>query len=106
MEFIVKSAVVSERTRALLDAKGTDNGVCVEWSVGGIELTEAEMKALRKKHKTRGVNYQRAADVKRLMGQGKKCMEIVAILHRKYRQTMVKRDHAALSDRGVLKKRV
>lgn len=109
MEFIVNPLSISQRTRDLLETKGTQNGCSVEWNVGGgCDLTEAEMKALRHKHKTRAVNYQRAAEVKRLMLKGKKCMEIAVILHRNYKQTMVKKDHAALSPllgRGGAKKR-
>ena len=105
MEFIVKDNIVSDHTRALIDAKGTKAGVSVEWSVcGGDSLSESEKTALRRKHKTRNVNYARAAAVKRLMSDGKTCMQIVYALSRKYGQTMIKKDHAALSGRGGLKR--
>lgn len=105
MEFIIQNTVVSDRTRALLDAKGTNSGASVEWSVvSGDSLSESEKTALRRKHKTRNVNYTRAAEVKRLMSDGKTCMQIVCALSRKYGQTMIKKDHAALSGRGGLKK--
>lgn len=98
MEFIVKSNIVPERTRALLDAKGVENGVSVEWNVGGgAELTEAEMKALRKKHKTRGVNYRRASEVKGWMLKGKRRIDIVMLLRREYGERMISADHAALA---------
>lgn len=107
MEFICKDFQPSEHTRQLLETQGKSVGVSVEWEVGNAAdgLTASEMQALRRKHNSRNVNYQRAAEVKKLMQQGKKCMEIVTALHRRYRQTMIKRDHAALSDRGGFKKR-
>ena len=106
MEFVSKEFQPSERTRNLMEAKGQEVGISIEWTPGGgeIELTLDEMKALRRKHESRNVNYTRAAAVKRLMLEGRKCSEIVTMLHKDYRQTMVKRDHAALSDRGVAKK--
>lgn len=97
MEFITKTWHPSEHTRKLLAARGTENAGSVEWNVASApDLTEAEMKALRRKHNTRNVNYRRAAEVKALMVQGRKCMEIVHALHRQYRKTQVKKDHSAL----------
>lgn len=105
MEFIVPATVIPKHTRDLIEAKGVPVGVSVEWSVSTSEaLTELEMQALRIRHSSRNVNYTRAAEVKRLMIQGKKCMEIAQLLTRKYGQTMVKKDHAALSGRGGVKK--
>lgn len=106
MEFITKNTTVSERTRDLLNAKGERINGAVEWTVSGSQLTELEKQALRRKHGSRTPNYARAAEVKRMMNEGKKCNEIVQALTRKYGQTMVKRDHAALSGRGVPKNMV
>lgn len=105
-EYIVNPLPVSRKTRALLECKGVEVGGSVEWDVigTGIDLTVEEMKALRRKHGSRNVNYKRASEVKRLMREGKKCMEIVQALHRNYKQTQVKKDHAALLGRGVAKK--
>lgn len=106
MEFIVKNTVTSEHTRDLLNAKGEAVNGVVEWTVAGSQLTELEKQALRRKHGSRTPNYVRAAEVKKLMNEGRKCNEIVQALCRKYGQTMIKRDHAALSGRGVLKNTV
>lgn len=102
MEFITK-----EPARArLTDASAEWNGHTVSWTNnGGDGLTEADKQALRRKHESRNVNYARAAEVKRMMNDGMRCMEIANALHRKYGRTMVKRDHAALSGRGGAKKR-
>lgn len=108
MEYIVKPLNISQRTRDLLETKGTQNGHSIEWNVGGgCDLTEAEMKALRHKHKTRGVNYQRASEVKRWMLAGKTRLEIVMLLRRSYGERMISADHAALAPllgRGGCKK--
>lgn len=98
MEFIVNPLYVSKRTRDLLETKGTQIGCSVEWNVGGgCDLTEAEMKALRHKHKTRAVNYQRAGEVKRWILAGKTRIEIVMLLRRSYGERMISADHAALA---------
>jgi len=91
----------SARTQALLKKRGTDSGGAVEWNVQTQStLTDAEVIALRRKHKTQNINLQRAEDVKRLMGEGLRCKDIVLRLRRMYGATMVKTDHATLSRAG------
>ena len=61
----------SARTQALLKKRGTDSGGAVEWNVQTQStLTDAEVIALRRKHKTQNIVLQRAEDVKRLRGEG------------------------------------
>lgn len=108
-EYIVNPLPVSRKTRALLECKGVEVGGSVEWDVigTGVDLTVEEMKALRRKHKTRNVNYRRASEVKALMRQGKRCIDIVMTLRRSYGSRQIKADHSALSPllgRGVAKK--
>lgn len=101
----VDAVEMPDKTRALMENRGKNVGLSIEWEVGNEALTEAEMSALRVKHKTRNVNYTRAASVKQLMEQGRKCVEIVCLLRRQYGERMIKADHAALSGRGGTKKR-
>lgn len=110
MEFIVKNPFApSERTRHLLEAKAqhTGGGVFEFGDDSGEGLTESEMRALRKKHRTRGVNYARAREVKDWMLKGKRRIEIVLLLRRKYGERQISADHAALApllNRGGAKK--
>ena len=91
----------SAHTQALLKKRGTDSGGVVEWNVQTQStLTDAEVIALRRKHKTQNINLQRAEDVKRLMGEGLRCKDIVLRLRLMYGATMVKTDHATLSRAG------
>ena len=80
----------------LTDAKGEQVGHVIEWTVSGNGLTESDKQALRLKHQSRNVNYERAAEVKRLMNEGKRCVDIIMALRRKYGSRMIKADHAAL----------
>lgn len=105
MEFIAKDAFFSDKSLDLMEAKPVLSGSTIEWVArDGDGLTEADRQLLRVKHRSRDVNFARAAEVKSLMNQGRKCMEIVQLLHKRYGRTMVKRDHAALSGRGGRKK--
>lgn len=91
----------SAHTQALIKKRGTDSGGVVEWSVQTQStLTDSEIIALRRKHKTQNINLQRAEDVKRLMCEGMRCKDICARLRRQYGATMVKTDHATLSRVG------
>lgn len=111
MEFVTKERFpATSRTKALLEATGKEGeGNTLLWDIIGDEnLALEEMKALRRKHKTRAVNYARASDVKRLMLQGKRCVDVVFLLRKKYCERMIKADHAALAPllgRGGAKKR-
>lgn len=107
MEVVIKKKTASTtwkpstRTLHLLAARGESTGVSIEWNTAnGIALTEDEIRALRRKHKTNTPNLIRATEVKRHIDEGKRCMEIVAALRRKYGERMIKADHAALSHLG------
>jgi DNA-binding NarL/FixJ family response regulator len=91
----------SAHTQALIKKRGTDSGGVVEWNVQTQStLTDAEIIALRRKHKTQNINLQRAEDVKRLMAEGMRCKDICARLRRQYGERMIKTDHATLSRIG------
>lgn len=92
----------SAHTSALLAAPGkhTENGG-IEWDVANASiLTSKEVEALKRKHKSPSPNLQRATEVKRFMQQGKRRIDIVMLLRRKYKERMISADHAALSEVG------
>lgn len=83
-----------------------ENGA-IEWSrsnAGAVPLglTESEENALRHKHQSNNPNFKRALEVKRLMGEGRSCVQIICALRSRYGSRQIKADHAALS---ALKKR-
>lgn len=90
----------------LTDAKGEQVGHVIEWTVSGNGLTESDKQALRKKHQSRNVNYERAAEVKRLMNEGRKPREIWHRIGRKpgFGLRMIEYDYAALSTVGERRK--
>ena len=91
-----------EQVPALLHAtaKVAENGG-VEWSLGDtVTLTQREIEALKRKHKSACPNLARATEVKKLMQQGKSRKAIVALLRRKYGERMISADHATLSAVG------
>ena len=98
---IMPDGAPSRHTQALLKKRGTENNGVVEWSVQTQSpLTAQEIAALRRRHKTQNINLQRAEDVKRLMLEGLRCVDICSRLRRLYGATMVKTDHATLSRVG------
>lgn len=79
------------------------DGKSIEWSSANQDapafgLTDSEIRRLQTKHKSNKINQARALAVKRLMGEGKKCNEIVMALRHRYGSRMVRGDHAALSE--------
>lgn len=112
MEVVIKKKAASTtwkpstRTLKLIASRGERNGGSIEWSLAnGVALTDADIVALQRKHKTKTPNLLRATEVKRLMAEEKRCGEIVMALRKKYGATSIKLDHAALSNgRGGAKK--
>lgn len=92
----------SAHTSALMAAtpkRGVNNSL--EWEVtNNATLTGQEIEALKRRHKSAAPNLQRATEVKRLIGEGKRCKDILMLLGRKYGTTMLKVDHATLSRGG------
>ena len=98
---ITPDGAPSRHTQALLKKRGTEVNGVVEWDVQTQStLTAQEIAALRRRHKTQNINLQRAEDVKRLMLEGLRCVDICARLRRMYGATMIKMDHATLSRVG------
>lgn len=98
MKAFTLNDVPTERTAALMKAKGVERGVSVEWEVDrSHDLTPGEVFALKRKHKSENPNLVRAGEVKRLIQEGLTCREIVMRLRKQYGATMLKLDHATLS---------
>ena len=81
---------------------GVHVGKAIEWSSANqdapaLALTDSEIRRLEASHKSRNINQARALEVKRLMGEGKTCGDIVKSLRSRYGSRMIKGDHAALS---------
>lgn len=96
--------IKEQNTPKLTDVKGEagENGSIV-WDIKkqvDDRLTMDEMRRLPGKNP----NFQRAAEVKRLIKEGLKCAQIVQVLRSKYSERSVKGDHAALRKSPTLKK--
>jgi hypothetical protein len=97
-------SIKEQNTPKLTDVKGEpgENGSIV-WEIKkqvDDRLTMDEMRRLPGKNP----NFQRAAEVKRLIKEGLKCAQIVQVLRSKYSERSVKGDHAALRKSPTLKK--
>ena len=96
--------IKDQNTPKLADVVGEagENGSIV-WEIKkqvDDRLTMDEMRRLPGKNP----NFQRAAEVKRLIKEGLKCAQIVQVLRSKYSERSVKGDHAALRKSPTLKK--
>lgn len=91
-----------KQDRPLLNERGTmREGVLVwgDWENKPVELTEKEIRALQKAHKSKNINLSRAKEVKRLIGLNCPLHSIVAVLKRNGRgfgERQVEKDHSAL----------
>ena len=93
----------SDKTEALLRARGKWDDKTVEWETGNVtepRLTEAELRALAQKHRSHYFNRDRAFEVKKRMKSGKSLPQIKSELARfrrhGYGARQIEKDHAAL----------